>query len=175
MKKNPLTLIIGAVLIVLFALLLFVYQVRTTQVAAVTTFSKPTLEVTNAGAYFKWPWPVQKVYYFDKRVQNFEDDFTEGLTADNNNLLTSVYVGWRITDPKAFMLRFPGGSVTDAQKKLKGLLGSSKNAIVGKHPRFGQHHSGQLQVLETKRHFENLSIKPIFDYPPERAQAKMEA
>ncbi len=134
MKKNSLTLIIGAALIVLFVLLLFVFQVRTTQVAAVTTFSKPTGEITNAGAYFKWPWPVQKVYYFDKRVQNFEDDFTEGLTADNNNLLTSVYVGWRITDPKAFMLRFPGGSVSDAQKKLKGLLGSSKNAIVGKHP-----------------------------------------
>jgi len=134
MKQNPLTLIIGALLIVIFALLLFVFQVRTTQVAAVTTFSKPTLEVTNAGAYFKWPWPVQKVYYFDKRVQNFEDKFTEGLTADNNNLLTSVYVGWRITDPKAFMLRFPGGSVPDAQKKLEGLLASSKNAIVGKHP-----------------------------------------
>ena len=72
MKKNSLTLIIGAALIVLFALLLFVFQVRTTQVAAVTTFSKPTGEITNAGAYFKWPWPVQKVYYFDKRVQNFE-------------------------------------------------------------------------------------------------------
>jgi len=120
--------------VIIFLLLLFVFQVRTTEVAAVTTFSKPTGEITNAGPYFKLPWPVQKVYYFDKRVQNFEDDFTEGLTADNNNLLTSVYVGWRITDPKSFMLRFPGGSVPDAQKKLKGLLASSKNAIVGKHP-----------------------------------------
>ncbi len=134
MKKNPLTLIIGAVLVVLFVLLLFVFQVRTTQVAAVTTFSKPTGEITNAGAYFKLPWPVQKVYYFDKRVQNLAADFTEGVTADNNNLITSVYVGWRITDPKAFMLRFPGGAVSDAQKTLKGLLGSCQNAIIGKHP-----------------------------------------
>lgn len=136
MKKNPLTLIIGALLIVIFAMLLFSFQVRTTQVAVVTTFSKPTRDITESSGlpYFKWPWPVQKVYYFDKRVQNFAADFTEGVTADNNNLITSVYIGWRITDPKAFMLRFPGGSVSDAQRTLKGLLGSSQNAIVGKHP-----------------------------------------
>jgi modulator of FtsH protease HflC len=134
MKQNPLTLIIGALLIIIFALLLFVYQVRTTQVAVVTTFGKPTLDVTNAGAYFKWPWPAQKVYYFDKRVQNFEDKFTEGLTADNINLLTSVYVGWRISDPKAFFPKFAGGSVTEAQKVLDGLLRSSKSAVIGKHP-----------------------------------------
>jgi membrane protease subunit HflC len=134
MKQNPLTLIIGALLILIFALLLFVFQVRTTQVAVVTTFGKPTLDVTNAGAYFKWPWPAQKVYYFDKRVQNFEDKFTEGLTADNINLLTSVYVGWRISDPKIFFPKFAGGSVTEAQKVLDGLLRSSKSAVIGKHP-----------------------------------------
>ena len=100
----------------------------------VTTFGKPTLDVTNAGAYFKWPWPVQKVYYFDKRVQNFEDKFTESLTADNINLLTSVYVGWRISDPKTFFPKFAGGSVTEAQKVLDGLLRSSKSAVIGKHP-----------------------------------------
>src|SRR5207244_7075312 len=102
MKKHSLTLAVGLLLAAIFVLLLVVFQVRTTQVAAVTTFSKPTREITNAGPYLKFPWPVQKVYYFDRRVQNFEDDFTEGLTADNNNLLTSVYVGWRITDPKSF-------------------------------------------------------------------------
>src|SRR5437868_2263184 len=120
MKKNTLTVIIGALLLILFVLLLFVFQVRTTQVAVVTRFSRPARDITEAGPYGKLPWPIEKVYYFDKRVQNFEDKFTEGLTADNNNLLTSVYVGWRITDPKQFMLRFPGGSVIEAQKKLEG-------------------------------------------------------
>jgi modulator of FtsH protease HflC len=134
MKRNTLTVTIGALLILIFALLLFMYQVRTTEVAVVTTFGRPTLDVTNAGAYFKWPWPVQKVYYFDKRVQNFEDRFTEGLTADNNNLLTSVYIGWRISDPKAFFPKFPGGSVSEAEKVLDGLLRSAKSAVVGKHP-----------------------------------------
>ena len=136
MKQNPLTIVIGLLLVVIFALLLFTFQVRTTQVAVVTTFGKPSRDITNSSGflYFKAPWPVQKVYYFDKRVQNFEDKFTEGLTADNINLLTSVYVGWRISDPKAFFPKFAGGSVVEAQKVLEGLLRSSKSAIVGKHP-----------------------------------------
>jgi modulator of FtsH protease HflC len=136
MKQNPLTLTIGALLIVIFALLLFTFQVRTTQVAVVTTFGRPTRDITESSGflYFKWPWPIQKVYYFDKRVQNFEDKFSEGLTADNINLITSVYVGWRISDPKVFFPTFPGGSVPEAQKKLEGVLRTYMNAVVGKHP-----------------------------------------
>ena len=40
MKRNLLTLIIGAVLVVIFALLLFTFQVRQSEVAVVTTFGK---------------------------------------------------------------------------------------------------------------------------------------
>ena len=42
MKRNSLTIIIGAVLVVIFALLLFVFQVRQSEIAVVTTFGKPT-------------------------------------------------------------------------------------------------------------------------------------
>jgi membrane protease subunit HflC len=134
MNKNPLSLAIGALLVIVFALLLFVFQVRTTQVAVVTTFGKATRDVVEPGPYLKWPWPIQKVYYFDKRVQNFEGKFTEGQTADNINLLTSVYVGWRISDPKLFYPKFPGGSVPDAEKNLEGKILTAKLAVVGQHP-----------------------------------------
>src|SRR5437016_3589580 len=101
MKKNPLTLVIGLVLVIIFVLLLFTFQVRTTQVAVVTTFGRPTKEILESATHphFKWPWPIEKVYYFDKRIQNFEDKFTEDYTADKSTLLTSVYIGWKITDP----------------------------------------------------------------------------
>ncbi|MEY2466694.1 MAG: modulator of FtsH protease HflC [Verrucomicrobiota bacterium] len=174
MKKNSLTLIVGFLLIVLFALLLFVFQVRTTQVAVVTTFGKPTRPVAEPGAYFKWPWPIQKVYYFDKRVQNFEDKFTEDLTADNNNLLTSVYIGWRITDPKEFFPKFAGGSVTEAEKVLEGLLRSSKSAVIGKHAlsdfvsanadgsRFSAIETEILGILQSQIHGRNYGIEIEF-------------
>ena len=38
MRRNPLTLVIGLLLIFIFGLLLFTFQVRTTEVAVVTTF-----------------------------------------------------------------------------------------------------------------------------------------
>jgi membrane protease subunit HflC len=133
MNRNFLTVVIGAVLIAIFALLLFVFQVRQSEVAVVTTFGKPVATYTNAGAYFKMPWPVQKVYKFDQRVQNFEDKFSENLTADNNNLLTSVYVGWKISDAATFFPKFAGGSVPAAQRMLESMLRSAKSAVIGQH------------------------------------------
>ena len=132
MKRNILTVVIGAVLIIIFALLLFVFQVRQSEVAVVTTFGKPTAHpYDQPGAYFKWPWPIQKVYKFDQRVQNFEDKYSENLTADNNNLLTSVYVGWKISDAKSFFPKFAGGSVPAAQRMLESMLRSAKSAVIG--------------------------------------------
>lgn len=136
MKKNLLTVIIGAVLILIFVMLLFIFQVRQSEVAVVATFSKPVRNINEPGAYFKWPWPVQKVYKFDQRIQNFEDKFSENLTADNTILLTSIYVGWQVSDASAFITKFPGDSsvsVPTAQRKLEELLRSAKSAVVGKH------------------------------------------
>lgn len=136
MKRNPLTLIIGLLLIIIFGLLLFTFQVRTTEVAVVTTFGKPTRPITEPNLYFKWPWPIQKVWTFDRRVQNFEDRLTEGLTHDSFNLLTSVYVGWKVSDPTAFFPRFAGSAnpIAAAETLLDQWLGNAKTAIVGKHP-----------------------------------------
>ena len=133
MKRNAMTIVIGAVLVVIFALLLFVFQVRRSEVAIVTTFEKPTAQpYDQPGAYFKWPWPIQKVYKFDQRIQNFEDKFSQTLTADNNNLIVTIYTGWRISDAKSFYPKFQG-SVPAAQRILEGMLRSAQNAVIGGH------------------------------------------
>jgi regulator of protease activity HflC (stomatin/prohibitin superfamily) len=49
MKRNPITITIGLLLLFIFGLLLVFYQVRTTEVAMVTTFGKPTKPVTQPG------------------------------------------------------------------------------------------------------------------------------
>ena len=119
MKRNPLTLVIGLLLIVIFGLLLFVFQVRTTEVAVVTTFGKPTRPITEPDLYFKWPWPIQKVWTFDQRVQNFEDKLTEGLTADNFNLLTSVYVGWQVSPTRRRSSRSSPAAQSDRRRRKR--------------------------------------------------------
>jgi membrane protease subunit HflC len=133
MKRNLLILLSGALLALVVASMLFVFQVRQSEVAVVTTFGKPTRAV-GPGPHFKWPWPVEKAYKIDERIQNFEDQFTEDLTGDGINLLTSAYVGWSITNAMEFFPTFREGSITAAQRMLDGILRSSKSSIVGQHP-----------------------------------------
>lgn len=135
MNRNPVSIIIGAILLLIFVALLFVFQVRQSEIAVVTTFGKPTRTVKEPGGpYWKLPWPIQKVYKFDQRIQDYEDKLTEDITADSHNLLTQLYVGWRITDAEVFFPRFAGGSVSEAEKVLEGMIRSAKQAIIGSHP-----------------------------------------
>lgn len=136
MKRNILAIAVGALLIFIVCLLLFVFQVRKSELVVVTTFGKPTRSVSEPGPHFRFPWPIEKVNRFDQRVQNFEDRFTEGLTADSFILLTSVYVGWQITDANAFFPKFAGSSepIPEAERVLDRMLGNAKKAVVGKHP-----------------------------------------
>ena len=133
MKQNPLTFVIGAVLLLIFVLLLFVFQVRKSEVAVVTTFGKPTRDIVEPGAYWKWPWPIQKVHAFDQRIHNFEGKFEQVLTPDGYNLLIMVYVGWNISEPKLFFPRF-NGSPARAEESLEGLLRNAYSGVVGRHP-----------------------------------------
>jgi len=133
MKKNALTFLIAAVLLVIFVLLLFTFQVRQSEVVVKSTFLKPTETITNAGLYVKWPWPVQSINRFDQRVQTFEDKFSETYLADHSILLASVYVGWRISDAKSFFPKFPGGSALKAQSQLENMIRSAKLQSFGGH------------------------------------------
>ncbi|HEX4264125.1 MAG TPA: protease modulator HflC [Verrucomicrobiae bacterium] len=135
MKRNSLIVVIGVLLVIVFAFWLCAFQVRTTEVAVVTTFGKPTRPVNEPGLYFKLPPPIQRVYKFDQRIQSseFENKFREDLTSDGFTLLTSVYVGWRITEPGVFLQKFPGG-IPAVEQQLGTLISTPKSAVIGKHP-----------------------------------------
>jgi membrane protease subunit HflC len=133
MKANPFTLTVGGLVLLVFASLLFSFQVRQTDIALVTTFGKPTTPYTEPGLKFRWPWPIQQVLKFDKRTQNFEGKFKESYTQDRINVLVSVFAGWSISDPAMFRERF-GGSLIEARNALDGMIENAKSAVVGGHP-----------------------------------------
>ncbi len=134
MKKNPLALTIGILLVIIFGSWLICGQVRKSTVVVITTFGKPTRTLPDPGLYFKWPPPIEWTYTFDQRIQNFEDKLDETLTSDNYNLLVMVYVGWQINDAKAFFPKFANGSIPAAESAMEGLVRSAKKQVVGKHP-----------------------------------------
>lgn len=133
MNKNLITFLIAAVLVVIFALLLFTFQVRQSEVVVLSTFQKPVRSINEPGLYFKWPWPIQSINRFDQRVQIFESKYSESYTADNTMLMTSVYVGWRISDAKEFFPKFYGTSVAGAESELEKMLRSAMQNAVGHH------------------------------------------
>jgi|SRR5881394_1007983 membrane protease subunit HflC len=135
MKKNKITLVTSGVLLVIFLCMLFTFQVRQTEVAVVTTFGRYSHSVTNAGFQWRLPWPVQKVYWFDNRLQTFESKIDQPITRDQISLLISVYLGWRITDPKLFLESF-NGDITKAEQTLEPIARNAKNGVIGLH-RFG--------------------------------------
>ena len=90
-------------LALIFLLILFLFQVRQTDVAVVTTFGKFSRSIMEPGLNFRWPWPVQRVYKLDNRLRNFERKFEQTQTIDGQPLLVTVFVGWKIKDPKKFL------------------------------------------------------------------------
>lgn len=123
-------------MVIVFGLWLISFQVRKSEVAVITRFGKPDRDIIAPGWNAKWPPPIEIVHRFDQRVQNFEDKLTEGQTLDKLNLLTSVYVGWKITEPKDFLPKFAGSQnpIAEAERVLERLLSNAKTAVVGKHP-----------------------------------------
>lgn len=130
--RNPATFVVGLVILLIFGSISFLFQVRESEVAFLTTFGKADEAVIKPGLRFKLPWPIQKVHRFDARVHNFEGKFEEAMTLDQRNVLVLVYVGWKITEPQKFNRSFPGG-VDDAKRNLESLVRSAKNATVGTH------------------------------------------
>ena len=133
MNKRRISIIAGIVLLLIFASILFIFQVRQSQVAVVTTFGSYSRTIEQPGIQFKLPWPIQKVYRFDNRLHNFERKFEQTTTGDAKPLIIEVYVGWRISDPKIFLERF-NGDMMKAEQNLESLVRDAKNSVIGQHP-----------------------------------------
>ena len=131
MTSNRAAMVFGGVLAAFLLLSLIAFTVRSTEVACVATFGKPGRPITDAGLYWKAPWPIQRVYKFDARLQNYEGKFEQTYTKDGKNLILMVYAGWRIANPITFLERV--GTADDAQRNLDGLIRTYKNGVLGKH------------------------------------------
>ncbi len=135
MKRSPLTIIVALLLIAIFGLMLFVFQVRQSEVAVVTLFDKMETDNTrtNPGPHLQWPWPVERVYKLDQRVHSLEDKLEPVTLPDQNIIQLGTYVGWRISDPASFFQKFESGSISKAEEQLEAMVRSAKLEVAGNH------------------------------------------
>lgn len=133
MKRNPVTLVTAGLVAVIFAAMLFAFQVRQTELAVVTTFGRYSRTVDQPGFQLRLPWPVQNVYKFDNRIRNFEKKYEQTTTADGKIIIIQTFIGWKIKSAQVYLERFAGNDPR-AEESLEGLLRDAKNSVIGRHP-----------------------------------------
>jgi membrane protease subunit HflC len=87
------------------------------------------------------------MYKFDNRLRSFESRLEQTTTRDGRILLISVFVGWRVADPKLFLERFDRGDLAKAEQNLEAQVRDTKSGVVAQHP-FGDFISTNAGALK---------------------------
>ncbi len=125
------TMLLGLVVAAILLVAVFSFQLNQTELAVVTTFGRPSV-VSEPGLHFRWPYPFQRIYRFDKRIRCFEGGagkLEETLTGDGHNILVGIFVNYRISDAEKFFSELV--DITNAEDKLNTWMRSAKNAAFG--------------------------------------------
>ena len=100
------TLLLGFIVASFFLVAIFSFQIDQTETAIVTTLGTPSEKPIEPGLHMRWPYPIQDVYRFDRRVRCFSGtiakDGQETSTRDNQNIIVSIFINYRIIDAKKF-------------------------------------------------------------------------
>ncbi|MFM8707275.1 MAG: protease modulator HflC [Planctomycetia bacterium] len=129
--KNSFVMLVGLLLVALLLSHMFFYQVRYDQVAVRTTFDKAdeTSVQQTPGLKWRWPWPINKVSLYSKRLQLLEDKIEELQTADGKSVIVRTYLTWRVADPLAFYvtLKDPAEAARQLSSRLREVRGLISN------------------------------------------------
>ena len=118
-------------LVVVLVLLWFGFTtvVREGNCAVILRLGAVRQEITDAGLYFRLPWPFETVNTYDARLQCLESDSLETTTKDKRNVILQSYVVWKIDDPVLFHNSV--GATDSVNKYIKDQVFSATNSTLG--------------------------------------------
>ncbi|HBC88264.1 MAG TPA: hypothetical protein DCZ94_15035 [Lentisphaeria bacterium] len=129
------TLLLGLIVSVIFLLAIFTFQVKSTEIAVVTTLGKIS-GVKDAGLHFCWPWPFQKIHKFDNRYHCFDGSsgkLEETYTADGQPVVAGIFVVYKIKDAEKLFKSLTIPDVSQAEDKINSQMRNEKTAVLGKY------------------------------------------
>ena len=133
------TVLLGIVVAVVLLLVLVTFQVSETECAVMTTLGNIEKKADlKPGLHFRWPYPFQRVYKFDRRLRCFEGNagkLEETSTADEQNILVGIFVEYRIADAEKFFVSLE--RIGEAEQRLNNWMRAARNATFGRY-RFNQ-------------------------------------
>jgi len=108
-----------------------VFVVDQREQALVVQFGEPKRAIFEPGLNFKIPF-IQKVYFFDKRVLNFDAPSQEAPTLDQKQVVIEAYAKYRIVDPLVFFRSVT--NETGAANRLGPIINSTLRGALGEIP-----------------------------------------
>jgi membrane protease subunit HflC len=105
------------------------FMVDQTQLAFVIQMGESVGKPLEPGLHIKIPF-IQRVVRLDKRLLDYTPGEFTLLSADQQTLLVSCYVKWRIADPSGFYQRV--GDNPAALRRLDDIIGAELRAAFGK-------------------------------------------
>lgn len=128
MRSN--TLLIGGILLVVLAILVFsaTFTVQQTQQAVIVQFGAIQRTVATPGLHFKLPF-VQEVRYLERRVLNLDPEAETIVLADQRRLIVDAFVRYRITEPQQFIR--VAISESNLRNRLEPIVNNALRSVLG--------------------------------------------
>ncbi|MBS3764080.1 MAG: hypothetical protein KGZ25_12350 [Planctomycetes bacterium] len=176
MKEHKITIVVVLTVLALLLAYGFVYQVRETEIVVHYRPSKTPYKVRNAGTtgdkgklykggpglYFRFPYPIDEIEHYDKRVRVIDGHLYQTVLSDSWQVIISLYAAWKIDDPLAFEESLEG-EVGKAEQALKDVLDNETSQAISR-LEFNQLVSTNKETLkleELEREIETGAVKAI--------------
>ncbi len=144
--NNIKIIVIAILLVVLMVVSSSFYVVDQRQMALVIQFGDPVALKTTSGLKFKIPF-IQKVVFFDNRIQNLIADTKEVIASDQKTMRVDAFTKYRIVDGLKFYQTVR--SEVNFKNRLDSIVESSLRQVLGEVP-FQALLSPQRRVLMNK-------------------------
>ncbi|MBN2211605.1 MAG: protease modulator HflC [Sedimentisphaerales bacterium] len=147
MKKHWGVILLACVIVIILLGYAMAFTVRYQQKALVLRFGKIVRVEDEPGLKWKWPFPIDKNVNLDCRIRTYDSVVHELKTRDENTVLASVYVNWRIVDSEKFYTEFnklQRDIVVEAESAIKSWLTTALNV-------FAEYNLSELVTLDKER------------------------
>lgn len=122
-------IVVALVIVLVVGYFGFTCEVREGTCAVILRFGAPRAEITEAGLYFKLPWPFETVSTYDSRLQYLESNSLETTTKDNRNIILRSYALWSVKDPLLFHNSI--GSQQRVESYINDQIFNATNSVLG--------------------------------------------
>ncbi|NLF31486.1 MAG: hypothetical protein GX591_11450 [Planctomycetes bacterium] len=135
-RRNLLRIAVGLFIAAVLLMVMFSYQVRHNEKAAVATLGHLSPQPVGEGLHWRWPWPIQDVTKYDCRLQCFSTPYEQFQTSDQRTVLVGLSVYWRVQDPVKFCKAL-GDDLKRGERAVSDLVRGAQGYVVGSTPMSG--------------------------------------